>query len=253
MSNYKPYFRYLRDMNMKMMLIFVVILCINTFTFIVGTVQSADFQNDVINFSSQCSVVGGMICIGIGFFYSLSLFASTMCIKADRIGCLKAMFLWGVILSVGLGLFSYGFDMLCKVILEVLTKMPVKIYSDILWIDMEILEVLTRIFNRMIGNMALFSLGFVVGAIWYRLKVRTSILIFVILPVIFTAYGVNFGIKNPDKMNLIFVKIRNILAILFENPVLFNSIKFFGIVVFSVAGIMLLIKGPIKEYANDLL
>lgn len=176
-----------------------------------------------------------------------------MSIKADRVGYLKAMLLWGIILSVGFALFSYGFDILCKVILEAITKMPVDIYSEMRWINMKRLPVATDIISRITGNLALFSLALALGAIWYRLKIRTSILLFVVLPVAFTAYGVNFGIRNPETVELLFGKIGDIVLKLLENPVLFTGIKCMGILASSAIGIMLLIKAPIKDYANDLL
>lgn len=64
MSNYKPYFRHIKDMNMKLVGMFVLMLCINTTISMIGTVQSAEYQNDIITFSSQCSIVGGGICLG---------------------------------------------------------------------------------------------------------------------------------------------------------------------------------------------
>lgn len=253
MSNYKPYFKYLKDMNMKMVAIFLTMLCVNTALSIFGTAQSAPYQEGMINFASQCSIVTGMLCLGAGFFYSFSLFASTMSIKADRVGYLKATLLWGIILAVGLGIFSSLFDLLCKVILEAWTGMPVKIYSEMLWIQMGRLQLATNIISRITGNMAIFSLAFSVGAIWYRLKVKTSVLLFVIIPVAFTAYGVNFGMRNPEKMEQILDSIVGPILFVITNQGIYIGFKVVAIIAFSVLGIRLLVKAPIKDYANDLI
>ena len=253
MSNYKPYFRYIKDMNMKIILIFAFIMCINASLSIVGTVKSSEYQNGTINFISQCSISAGIICLLVGLLYSLSIFASCMNIKADRVGYLKAVFLWGMILSVGFALFSFVFDTLCKVILEAWTDMPVNIYSQMKWIDMRRIQMDRDIISRIIWNMAIFSLGFLVGAIWYRLKIRTSIVLFVITPIAFVGYITNFGIRNHGKIDILINNMCNTVEQLIENPVLINMIMSFGILAFSVGGIILLIKAPIKEYANDLL
>lgn len=253
MSNYKPYFRYIKDMNIKIILVFAFIICINTALPIIGVVQSKEYQNDVINFVSQCSVSGGIVCLLAGFLYSLAVFASSMNIRADRVGYLKAVLLWGIILSVGFALFSFVFDILCKLILEAWTGMPTNVYSQMKWIDMRNLQLNTDIISRIIGNMTIFSLGFLVGAMWYRLKIRTSIVLFVIIPIAFVGYMVNFGVRNPEKMNMLINNICNIAEQLIKNTVLINTIMSFSIVAFSICGIMLLIKAPIKDYANDLL
>lgn len=253
MSNYKPYFRYLKDMNMKMVAIFVTILFINTALSIFGTVQSAHIQDGAINFASQCSVVGGMVCIGVGFFYSFSLFTSTMSIKADRVGYLKASLLWGLALAVGLALFSSVFDVLCKVILEGWTGMSVKVYSEMRWIQMGRLQAATDIISRITSNMALFSLAFSVGAIWYRLKIKTSVILFLIIPVAFTTYGVNFGMRNPERIEQILDAITGPILFVITNPGIFTGVKIVAIIAFTLIGVRLLIKAPIKDYANDLI
>lgn len=252
MSNYKPYFRYIKDINLNMLFVFIVIIFVNTFTSVISITKTV-YVDGVIDFLSQCTLIGSIACLALGVIYSLSLFNSIMSIKADRVGYLKAVFLWGTILAVGFALFGFGFDMLCKLILESWTKLPVKIYSNLPWIDMGSIQVATGTISRIINNMMMFSIGFGVGAIWYRLKVRTSILLFGVLPIASIVYIFNLGMRNPEKMNIFITNIGNMIANLTGNPLLFTGLKCLLVVVFSISGIMLLIKAPIKDYANDLL
>lgn len=90
------------------------------------------------------------------------------------------------------------------------------------------------------------------GAILYRLKIIYSVLIFAIIPIGAIAYAANYGFRNPDKTEAFGLEVINTLAFLMENQDVAIIIKFIGIVIFSIVGVRLLTKAPIKEYAHDL-
>lgn len=252
MSNYKPYFKYLWELNKKMLVIFAIIFVINTITTVWGILESASYH-DTLMFSSQSSAMGIVICVVLGLFYSLMLFAHSMSIKADRVGFIKAALCWGVVMSLGLGVLGFMLDMGCKAFIETYTGKSVDIFSQINWINDGEYGFVNTLISRIFNNLTLFSTGFMIGAIWYRLKVKYSILIFVILPIVLVTYAANYGFRNPEKIEKFGLKILNTMEFFMVNQHISNSFKAIGIIIFTLAGVNLLIKAPIKEYANDLI
>lgn len=253
MGNYKPYFKYLNDVNKKVLFIFSIIICVNTITSISGLIESGFSHNGSLVYTSQASATSGIIIFLAGMFYSLQLFSQAMSIRADRVGYIKATILWGIILSIGLAIFGYTLDSISKIIAETITGNNVEIYSQTMWIDIDRFRSSMNIFSRVFSNLAIFSISFMLGAIWYRLKIKYSILIFVILPICIGTYMVNYGFRNPENMSLIGLKIFDTLGFIIQNQMISISVKSIIILICTLMGIKLLIKAPIKDYANDLI
>lgn len=253
MSNYKPYFKYIGTFNKKMLIILPAILCVNTVTAVWGIISMAKHYNESLIFTSQSIPMSIVISVLAGLFYSLMLFSNSMSIKADRVGFIKAALYWGVILGIVLGVGSFIIDIGCKAFIESYTGRSVEIYSQINWINNGAYEFGTNLMSRMFNNLILFSTGFMLGAIWYRLKVKYSILIFIVLPIVSVTYAVNYGFRNYEKVEQFGNNILGIFEYLVANQHISNSLKIIGIFIFTLVGIRLLVKAPIKEYANDLI
>lgn len=253
MGNYKPYLKYLNDMNKKVLFIFSIIICVNTATSIIGLIESGFSHNGSLVYTSQASSTTGIIIFLAGVFYSLQLFSQAMSIRADRIGYIKAAILCGVIGSIGLSIFGYTLDIISKIIAETITGNNVEIYSQAMWIDIDRFRSSMDILSRIFSNLTIFSIGFMLGAIWYRLKIKYSVLIFVILPICIGTYMINYGFKNPESMSLIGLRIFDTLGFIVRNQILSIGTKFIIILTGTIVGIRLLIKAPIKDYANDLI
>lgn len=253
MNNYKPYFRYLGESNIRLAGGFIIILLVNTLIGLFGTSYGVESSREALVITSQSSLFSNLICLIIGGSYSLTFFSSAMSIRADRVGYIKAAFYWGMLFSIGFGIFSFAFDSIYKFLLELLSGVPVQMYLATFWIEFGDINSSTNILRGILTNITLFTLGFAVGAIWYRLKVKTSILIFAVIPIVIVGYGINYGLKNPDKMNEIGHVALDILSTLMMNNTISSFIKVISICLLSLIGIKLLIKAPIKDYANDLI
>ena len=253
MSNCKPYFKHIWELNKKILIVLPFILCINTASSVWGTLKMAENYNESIIYASQSIAFSIVIVILAGLFYSLKLFSHSMSIRADRVGFIKASLIWGIILGIGLGVFGLIIDMGCKMFIEVYTGRTVEIYSQINWVNNGAYEFGTSLISRIFNNLILFSTGFMLGAIWYRLKVKYSVLIFVVVPIASVSYLANYGFRNPTKVEEFGNKILNIFEYLMVNQHISNSLKVVGIIIFTIVGVRLLIKAPIKEYANDLI
>ncbi|MDY3001946.1 hypothetical protein [Romboutsia timonensis] len=109
------------------------------------------------------------------------------------------------------------------------------------------------ILGQLLTLFAFSSIGFLLGSILYRLKKRTSIIIFLVIPTIVITIGVAFYIFNTDLiMNYIVINLVDILRFII-NVNIRLIIKLLTIVISLTCSVLLLKNAPIKEYAHDLI
>lgn len=253
MDNYKPYFKYLKSLSLRVALIFLLIMVLNIFPSIQTSLQMDLMENGTIGYTSQHLASGWIFIFMIGVFYSVALFSQAMSIRADRVGYLKAAILWGVIMSIGMSIFGYSVDVIIKFILEAKTGHEVCIYSPMMWIDIDNLKASTNLVNRIFSNLMIFSIAFMIGSVWYRLKTKYNILLFGVVPFCSLISLTNYVMRNPEKMNELGLKVVNMMAYFMQNQGVAIVAKGIAITIYMLIAIKLLIKAPIKDYANDLI
>ena len=253
-----PYFNFIKRDSLQMILILSIIILINQGLTAVSNIYMAlepGFDR-TINMYSQATAFSSMFC--------LRNFSGAISIKGDRKNLLKAFAVWAIIMSSFMVVFSTTLEVGLKILTEVITHKEVTLIGDIPMriqiADMEMknpdiifMWFIKAIFSRFISGLMLFSLGYMLGAIGYRLKKRTNILVFVVIPVVLIGFLVNSALRIDEFIINMVVAICNIIVYLVENPVLIILISLICIGVFSLIGTKLLIKAPTKEYANDLL
>ena len=227
-----PYFNFIKRDSLQMILILSIIILINQGLTAVSNIYMAlepGFDR-TINMYSQATAFSSMFCFIAGIMFILRNFSGAISIKGDRKNLLKAFAVWAIIMSSFMVVFSTTLEVGLKILTEVITHKEV----------------------TLIGLM-LFSLGYMLGAIGYRLKKRTNILVFVVIPVVLIGFLVNSALRIDEFIIIMLVAICNIIVYLVENPGLIILISLICIGVFSLIGTKLLIKAPTKEYSNDLL
>ena len=112
-----------------------------------------------------------------------------------------------------------------------------------------LIDIISRIFTCVFAG----SIGFALSSLGYRLKKRTNILVFIIIPILFIALMINVGTTNPQIIESIGYKISIIIELLTSNIIILSITKLSIAMISLFIGCKLLIKAPIKEYANDLL
>lgn len=253
MGNYKPYFKYMKDFTVSVLLIFLVILVFNTLTSVFAMIKVGEHNEGVLDYTSQSIMMGNTLCIGVGLFYSMKLFSQAMIIRADRVGYIKAAFIWGLILAVGMTLFGEVVDALAKTLLEAKTIYKVEVNSIFMLMGSEEFNVSTSVAKKILNNLTIFSVGFMIGALIYRLKIKYSVLLFAGVPLVVFMYLVNLSSRNPERLSYIFVKTIDILEFLIKNQGISTGIQGVVLILCSIVSIRLLIKAPIKDYAHDLI
>lgn len=64
--------------------------------------------------------------------------------------------------------------------------------------DVSLMWFIKSIITRTLTNTLMIFLGYMLGAISYRLKVRTNVILFIEVPILFAGYISAKGFKNQD-------------------------------------------------------
>lgn len=216
-----------------------------------------------INIFSQATASSETFCFIIGIMFILKNFSGAISIRGDRKNFLKAFAAWAIIMSSFMVVFSTTIEVGVKILIEAITHKEVLLISHVPWVGIAVMEMqnpditfiwfIKTIFIRFISSLMLFSLGYMLGAIGYRLRKRTNILVFVVIPVILIGFLVNSALRMDEFIINIGVAICNIIVYFVENPIILVLVNIICIGTLSISGTKLLINAPTKEYANDLL
>lgn len=260
-----PYYKFLKR-DVKLILILLIsIVTVNVGMSVISNIISALDRSsiDPIRFFSQASMLACIMCMVYGINCTVKTFSGVISIRGDRLGFLKAIALWSIVIAIFASLFSVFFEIGCKELMELITKREVYVISDMPWIsinnlefkvdDMSLIWFIKSIITRTLTNALMISLGYMLGAISYRLKVRTNVILFIGLPILFAGYISAQAFKNQDMvLDWMMNFISNMLYII-QNQGILIGLQVMGIIVFAFIGTKLLIKAPIKEYAHDLI
>lgn len=260
-----PYYKFLKR-DVKIALIaFISIVTVNVGMSVISNIISALDGSSIepIRFFSQASMLAYIMCMAYGINCTVKTFGGVISIRGDRLGFLKAIALWSITIAIFASLFSVFFEIGCKVLMELITKRKVYVISGISWISIDNLEFkvadvslmwfIKSIITRTLTNTLMISLGYMLGSISYRLKVRTNVILFIGVPILFAGYISAQAFKNQDVVLDWVMKFIGATLYVIQNPVILISLQIIGIIVFALIGTKFLIKAPIKDYAHDLI
>ena len=276
MNKLMPYFRLMKKFTILMIVIAFSMVITNDGKEILTGFKHSVFENGYLIFKSEIYSITVFLMFIYGIYFSYKKFNVAMNIKADRKSYIKAsiismigmgivfaifVVLWGLILkfiveyvsgknSLIIGDSAYFLDTVTVIInsfLETETKM---LYA---FSDLSIKRFIMDILNQFLTLSTFSSIGFLLGSILYRLKKKTSIIIFLVIPTIVITLGVGFSIFKTDLiMNYISINLVNILRFII-NVKIGLFIKALTIVISLICSVLLLKNAPIKEYAHDLI
>lgn len=104
-----------------------------------------------------------------------------------------------------------------------------------------------------ICQLAFSSLGFMFGAILYRVDIKTNIVLFIVLPIIAALYIIRLSYINADLINRIGESILWIFNYFIQNPSVFYIIEVLVAIIGLGISYLVFKNAPIKEYAHNIL
>ena len=276
MNKLMPYFRLMKKFTILMIVIAFSMVITNDGKEILTGFKHSVFENGYLIFKSEIYSITVFLMFIYGIYFSYKKFNVAMNIKADRKSYVKAsiismigmgivfaifVVLWGLILkfiveyvsgknSLIIGDSAYFLDTVTVIINSFLETETTMLYA---FSDLSIKRFIIDILNQFLILSTFSSIGFLLGSILYRLKKKTSIIIFLVIPTIVITLGVGFSIFKTDLiMNYISINLVNILRFII-NVKIGLFIKALTIVISLICSVLLLKNAPIKEYAHDLI
>lgn len=276
MNKLMPYFRLMKKFTILMIVIAFSMVITNDGKEILTGFKHSVFENGYLIFKSEIYSITVLLMFIYGIYFSYKKFNVAMNIKADRKSYIKAsiismigmgivfaifVVLWGLILkfiveyvsgknSLIIGDSAYFLDTVTVIINSFLETETTMLYA---FSDLSIKRFIIDILNQFLTLSTFSSIGFLLGSILYRLKKKTSIIIFLVIPTIVITLGVGFSIFKTDLiMNYISINLVNILRFII-NVKIGLFIKALTIVISLICSVLLLKNAPIKEYAHDLI
>ena len=276
MNKLMPYFRLMKKFTILMIVIAFSMVITNDGKEILTGFKHSVFENGYLIFKSEIYSITVFLMFIYGIYFSYKKFNVAMNIKADRKSYIKAsiismigmgivfaifVVLWGLILkfiveyvsgknSLIIGDSAYFLDTVTVIITTFLETETTMLYA---FSDLSIKRFIIDILNQFLTLSTFSSIGFLLGSILYRLKKKTSIIIFLVIPTIVITLGVGFSIFKTDLiMNYISINLVNILRFII-NVKIGLFIKALTIVISLICSVLLLKNAPIKEYAHDLI
>lgn len=276
MNKLMPYFRLMKKFTILMIVIAFSMVITNDGKEILTGFKHSVFENGYLIFKSEIYSITVFLMFIYGIYFSYKKFNVAMNIKADRKSYIKAsiismigmgivfaifVVLWGLILkfiveyvsgknSLIIGDSAYFLDTVTVIINSFLETETTMLYA---FSDLSIKRFIVDILNQFLTLSTFSSIGFLLGSILYRLKKKTSIIIFLVIPTIVITLGVGFSIFKTDLiMNYISINLVNILRFII-NVKIGLFIKALTIIISLICSVLLLKNAPIKEYAHDLI
>lgn len=270
MKKMNPYYNIIKRNSILILLLIFTLITFNTFTELLTMIKSSSYIDNLVDgnivFINKSHLAATIAIIVYGVMLSYKEFNGAMSIKANRKSYLKYSILSIIIVSIILSIFSVGIDLISKLVLEANTGYNAYVYTSLgisinemqsllekigsgmafaisYQFDINYIETILNIFLSIMG---FASLGFMLGALIYRLKKSTSILIFIGMPLCMGLFLIGDVVNNDA---IVTTNLTNILPYLIGNNTITISLTILNFII----GILLLKNAPIKEYAHDLI
>ena len=271
MNKLMPYFRLMKKSIILMIVITLSIAITHDGKEILTGFKHSVFENGYLIFKSEIYSTTALLIFIYGIYLSYIKFNVAINIKADRKSYIKASIITMIGMGIVFSIFTVLWSLILKFVVEYVSGKNalvlgdsayfVNTFTDIInsslemgttvlyaFSDLSIRRFIMDILGQLLTLFAFSSIGFLLGSILYRLKKKTSIIIFLIIPTIVITLGVTFYIFNTDLiMNYIVINLVDILSFII-------NVNIHLIIIISlICSVLLLKNAPIKEYAHNLI
>lgn len=215
-----------------------------------GLFEGEDIANQFMVYRSQLKMMG----IFFPMIFSLSLsvkeFSGAMSIRADRIAFLKASILFIIV---------FNFSILILVNLaEIVILNTCNTGNFVAGNESEMVQliigdkgIIGSFLGLFISQVSFSLIGFMLGAIFYRIDIKTSVILFIAVPIVVVLYLTRLSYINAPIINIIGENILWMVDYFLRNPVVFYLVELvIGAISMGLAYLMLR-NAPIKDYAHS--
>lgn len=251
MNNLKPHVMFLNHYY-KYCMIFVLFFVGLQMGIILlqGLFTGEDIATQFMVYRSQLKMFGIFFPMLFSLNLSIKEFSGAMSIRADRMAFLKASILFIIV-------FSFSILILVN-LAEIVILITCNTGNFVAGNESEIVQLIIGdkgIFGSFLGlfiSQVYFSLiGFMLGSIFYRIDIKTSLILFIAVPIVVVLYLTRLSYVNAPIINIIGENILWMVDYFLRNPVTFYLVELVtGVISMGLAYLMLR-NAPIKDYAHS--
>lgn len=253
--NKNPFYETFKGYIPKLIMIIFILICMNNIIPFVCDMRDY-FSNNregliFINRTSDICYIGVFL---LTLIFTNNFLPQMLNIRGDRQSCIKAFFkimLIVIILAVVSGLVvEFSLDYICKfynVKAEFYTRT-----STVEWLGEGMDNLFIILGIRFINSLFFMSIAYICGAMFYRLKMKYNILVFILIPGILFGVVFNILFSNSyigDRLGTIVWSITCFV----EKPLVTIILEILLTALFTIIGNKFLKNAPIAEYAHDLI
>lgn len=253
--NKNPFYEIFKGYIPKLIMIIFILICMNNIIPFVCDMRDY-FSNNregliFINRTSDICYIGVFL---LTLIFTNNFLPQMLNIRGDRQSCIKAflkIMLIVIILAVISGLVvEFSLDYICK-----LYNVKAEFYtrtSAVEWLGEGMDNIFIILGIRFINSLFVMSIAYICGSMFYRLKMKYNILVFILIPGILFGVVFNILFSNSyigDKLGTIAWSITCFV----EKPIVTIILEILLTALFIIIGNKFLKNAPIAEYAHDLI
>ena len=253
--NKNPFYEFFKGYIPKLIMMIFILISVNNITPFISDMRSY-FSNNregliFINSTSDICYMGVFL---LTLIFTNNFLPQMLNIRGDRQSCIKAFFkmmLIVVIIAVVSGVVvEFSLDYICK-----LYNVKAEFYtrtSTVEWLGEGMDNIFIILVIRFINSMFVMSIAYMCGSMFYRLKMKYNILVFILIP------GILFGVVCNILFNNRYIgdKIETIawsITCFVGKPIVTIILEILLTALFITIGNKFLKNAPIAEYAHDLI
>jgi hypothetical protein len=250
----KPHIMFLKHSYIYWMIFILIFIGIQVVVFSMeGFSRGESLGESLILYKTQLTILGIFFPALFSLNMSIKEFSGAMSIRADRKAFIKTSIIYIIVISISTLALVSLIEGILTLLANNVSSGNVKLDNEVELMDMIVGDggIIGSFFGMFISQLAFCSLGFMLGAIIYRVDIKTNIILFVGLPIVAALYITRLSYIKADIITKIGENILWILDYLIHNPSIFYALEVLVFVVTMGLASLMLKNAPIKDYAHS--
>lgn len=251
MNRIKPHIMFLKHSYIYYMIFILIFISLQVSAFLIeGLSRGESLGESLIIYKTQLSVLGILFPTIFSLSIAVKEFSGAMSIRADRKSFIKASIIYIIIISLSTLVFVTLIEELINLLSNNVSSDTVKLDNVINMIVGDE-GIIGSFFGMFICQLAFSSLGFMFGAIFYRIDIKTNIILFIVLPIIAVLYITRLSYINADIISKFGERMLLIVDYFINNPSKLYALEVIVFVAAMGLASLMLKNAPIKDYAHN--
>ena len=254
MNRIKPHIMFLKHSYIYYMIFILIFIYLQVSAFLIeGLSRGESLGESLILYKTQLSVLGILFPTVFSLSIAVKEFSGAMSIIAYIKSFIKASIIYIIIISLSTLVFVTLIEELINLLSNNVSSGNVKLDNETELINMIVGDegIIGSFFGMFICQLAFSSLGFMFGAIFYRIDIKTNIILFIVLPIIAVLYITRLSYINADIISKFGERMLLIVDYFINNPSKLYALEVIVFVAAMGLASLMLKNAPVKDYAHN--